>query len=86
MVERSATKTDVKNAIEALFNVSVKKVYTANIKGSKSRSTKTRRFVIDTTYKKARVLLPQGQKINIFEEATSEKKNKKENKKEETKK
>lgn len=74
VVARYATKTDVKNAVEALFGVSVKSVYTTNVKGSKTRNTKTRRIVLDDTYKKARVLLPKGQRINIFEEGAEEKK------------
>ena len=72
VVAESATKTDVKNAIESIFGVNVKSVSTSKVKGSKTKNTKTRRIVINTTYKKARVLLPKGQKIAIFEEATKE--------------
>ena len=73
-VQKSATKTDVKNAVEKLFGVRVLQVYTANIKGSKTRNTRYSRRLIDASYKKARVRLPEGQKIDIFEEKTDEKK------------
>lgn len=71
-----ATKTDIKNAVEALFNVTVEGVYTNNVKGSRSRSTRVRRFTVDESYKKARVLLTKGQTIAIFEEETKEEKKK----------
>ena len=72
VVGRYATKTDIKNAIEELFGVDVRKVYTANIKGSKTRNTRFGKKTLDDSYKKARVLLPKGQKIGIFEEAVKE--------------
>ncbi len=78
-----ATKTDIRNAVEALFGVNVEHVYTNNVKGSKAKSTRTRRFTVDESYKKARVLLAKGQSIAIFEEETKEEKKK--NKKEKTK-
>jgi large subunit ribosomal protein L23 len=72
VVAKSANKTDVKNAIEKLFGVDVKHVYTANIKGMKVRNTRLGRQEIDESYKKARVLLASGQSIAIFEESTDE--------------
>lgn len=66
-VNSYATKTDIKNAVEKLFKVKVIQVYTANIKGTKTRNKRYSRAVIDTTYKKARVRLVKGQKIDIFE-------------------
>ena len=80
LVLREATKVDVKNAIEKLFNVDVKKVYTANIAKRKAKNTRFSRRMIDISYKKARVLVAQGQKIDIFEEKTDDKKDKKEKK------
>ena len=79
-VMKSATKTDVKNAIEKLFGVKVVKVFTANITSSKNKSTRYGRRSIDNSYKKARVMLAAGQKIDIFEEKTDEKENKKKKK------
>lgn len=80
VVAKSANKTDVKNAVEKLFGVDVKHVYTANIKGKKVRNTRLGRQEIDESYKKARVLLAKGQSIAIFAESTDEAK--KEEKKE----
>lgn len=80
VVTRGATKTDIKNAVEHLFGVDVKKVYTANIKASKTRNTRRGRQTLNASYKKARVLVGEGQKIDIFEEKTDEKKAKKEKK------
>jgi large subunit ribosomal protein L23 len=79
VIARDATKTDVKNAVEKLFGVTVKSVFTANIRGTKVRNTRKGRYTINNSYKKARVLILKGQKINIFEEA--EEKEKKANKK-----
>lgn len=73
-VQKNATKTDIKNAVEKLFGVRVLQVYTANIKGSKTRNTRYGKRLIDASYKKARVKLPAEQKIDIFEEKTEEKK------------
>lgn len=73
-VQMRATKNDVRNAVEKLFGVTVLQIFAANIKGSKTRNTRYARRKIDTSYKKARVRLPEGQKIDIFEEKTDEKK------------
>jgi large subunit ribosomal protein L23 len=82
VVAKHATKTDVKNAVEKLFGVNVLHVYSANIKGSKVRATKFTRKTLDASYKKARVKLAQGQKIDVFEEKTDDKKESKKEKKE----
>ncbi len=76
LIRKNATKTDVKNAVEKLFGVDVKKVYTSNIKGSKTKTTRRGKQNIDLSYKKARVQVLKGQKIDIFEEKTGEKKKK----------
>jgi large subunit ribosomal protein L23 len=82
IVASHATKTDIKNAIEKLFNVNVTRVFSANIKSSKTRTTRMSRRIIDASYKKARVMLKKGEKLDIFEEQTDDKKRKKEGKKE----
>ena len=74
LVRRDARKTDIKNAIEKLFNVSVVGVYTSIVKGRKTKFTRKGKQDIDQTYKKARVKLMPDQKIDIFEEKTDEKK------------
>ena len=77
LVRRDATKTDIQNAIEKLFNVKVVNVYTSIVKGRKTRFTRKGKQEIDETYKKARVKLLKDQKIDIFEEKTDDKKDRK---------
>ena len=62
-VDSDSTKKDIKNAVENIFKVKVKKVNTTNIKGKlKSfRGTLGRR----SNYKKAFVTLEDGQTIDI---------------------
>lgn len=74
LVSKDANKTDIKNAIEKLFGVKVEKVYTNNVKEKKLRQTRLGRQNLDLSYKKARVKLPQDQKIDIFEEDTKKEK------------
>ncbi|MBC86448.1 MAG: 50S ribosomal protein L23 [Bdellovibrionaceae bacterium] len=64
-VDRKATKTDVKKAIEKAFRVKVEKVTTQVCRG---RSKRTKIGVSKVRYwKKALVKLPEGEKISIFE-------------------
>lgn len=67
-VQKDSNKTQVKNAVEELFKVKVKGVFTSITKGSKTRRTKTGVKKFKTIYKKARVQLEKGQKIDVFEE------------------
>ena len=67
VVRRNASKDNIKKEVEKLFNVKVKSVYTSFIKGTKTKNTKLGRKVSDITYKKARVLLPKDQKIELFD-------------------
>lgn len=65
IVEKRANKTEVKNAIENIFNVKVESVHTMNVKGKPKRMGK---FEGRTpARKKAIVTLKSGQKIRIFE-------------------
>ena len=68
VVDRKSTKTDIRKAIESMFNVSVTRVMTNVVKGTKSKLTKKRKSVTDSTYKKARVSLKKGEKLAIFDE------------------
>lgn len=68
VVDQAANKTDIKLAVEKLFNVKVIDVATNIVKGSRMRYTRKGKNVVDLTYKKARVQLAKDQKINIFEE------------------
>lgn len=77
LVRRDASKTNIKNAIEKLFNVKVLGVYTSIVKGRKIRLTRKGKQDTDQSYKKARVKLMPDQKIDIFEEKTEDKNKKK---------
>ncbi|MGN0301633.1 MAG: 50S ribosomal protein L23 [Anaerotardibacter sp.] len=63
-VAKSANKVEIAQAIEAIFNVTVVKVNTLNVKAKPKRMRyvegKTR------TWKKAMVTVAQGDKIEIF--------------------
>lgn len=65
IVDKRANKTEVKNAIESIFDVKVESVRTMNVKGKPKRMG---RFEGRTpARKKAIVTLKSGQKIRIFE-------------------
>jgi large subunit ribosomal protein L23 len=65
IVDKKATKPDIKTAVEKIFNVKVKKVNVVNIKSKKKRYG---RYIGERPgYKKAYVTLEEGQKINILE-------------------
>jgi large subunit ribosomal protein L23 len=64
-VDRHATKPQIKRAIESIFNVSVTKVHTMNVRGKMRRRG---RFVGYTSdWKKAIVTLAEGDRIELFE-------------------
>ncbi|HWD09666.1 MAG TPA: 50S ribosomal protein L23 [Actinomycetota bacterium] len=65
LVPRSATKTDIRHAVEAIWGVKVVAVNTINRKGK----TKRTRTVIGTraSSKRAIVKLAAGDKIELFE-------------------
>ncbi|MGR6837430.1 50S ribosomal protein L23 [Syntrophomonas erecta] len=65
IVDKRANKTEVKKAIEDIFDVKVEKVHTMVVKGKPKRMG---RFEGKTpNRKKAIVTLKPGQKIRIFE-------------------
>lgn len=63
-VKKTATKTDIKRAIEDIFDVKVEKVYTQNIQGKLKRQGLTQGRT--RSWKKAIVKLSQGS-IDFFE-------------------
>jgi large subunit ribosomal protein L23 len=63
-VVRDATKPEIKEAVEQLFNVKVKSVTVANVKGKRKRFGASRGKRSD--WKKAYVRLEAGQKIGLF--------------------
>jgi len=73
VVDKRATKTEIKKAVETIFNVDVKKVNTVNVKGqTKTQNTKAGRTVGKTSdYKKAIVSLKENSKPIAFFESLS---------------
>lgn len=73
VVDKNATKIDVRNAVEEIFNVQVEKVNTIMVKGhEKTQNTKKGRTVGRTSdYKKAIVTLKKDSKPIAFFESLS---------------
>jgi len=67
-VDTNATKSTIKDAIETIFDVKVKRVNVMIVPAKQSRSMRTRRMRTRTSaYKKAIVTLAEGERIPIFE-------------------
>lgn len=64
-VDTKATKTQIKEAIERIFNVDVTAIRTINVHRKPKRMQKYEGF--KPAYKKAIVRLAAGQKIDAFE-------------------
>jgi len=64
-VDPRANKTEIKQAVESIFNVKVEKVNTMNVRGRMKRVRNIRGRTPDT--KKAIITLKKGDKIEIFE-------------------
>ena len=60
-VAPSATKLEIKDAVETAFGVSVRKVRTMNVRGKKKRFSQLR------SWKKAIVTVSPGDSITLFE-------------------
>jgi large subunit ribosomal protein L23 len=67
-VAHDATKPEIKEAVESLFNVSVKDVQVLNVKG-KSKRTGRGKLRVRSDWKKAYVRLEQGQEIDFADMA-----------------
>ena len=65
-VKPDATKTDIKNAVQAIFKVKVEDVRTANFVGKMRRRGKFAGYRPD--WKKAYVKLKEGEKVPDFAE------------------
>ena len=63
-VAATATKTEVKQAVEKLFNVKVASIRTANVEGKERRRGKFTGYKAD--WKKAYVRLKAGEKVPDF--------------------
>jgi len=64
-VDRNASKTQVKHAIEEIFNVTVMNVHTMNLRGKRRR--RGMRYGYTNDWKKAIVTLAEGDRIELFE-------------------
>ena len=63
-VNKKANKTQIKNAIESLYNVKVLGVRTANYRGKPRR--RGRNFGLTRSWKKAVVMLHEDYHIDLF--------------------
>ena len=65
-VAKDATKPEIKQAVEGLFNVEVKEVQVLNVKGKRKRTAKGK-IRTRTSWKKAYIRLEQGHEIDFAE-------------------
>jgi len=67
-VHQKATKAQIKEAVEALFDVSVVRVNVMNVPPKRTRRARSRRVLVRRTrMKKAVVTLAAGQTIDVFQ-------------------
>jgi large subunit ribosomal protein L23 len=70
IVNKKATKEEIKSAIEKLYGVAVASVNTMNYGGGKGKSKFTNKGVIfqkNTAYKKAIITVKEGDAIDLYE-------------------
>ena len=67
VVAPSASKPEIRDAIEEIFDVSVLKVNTLNRKGKRKRNRRTGGFGQRAGQKRALVTLAEGDSIDLFE-------------------
>jgi large subunit ribosomal protein L23 len=68
VVANTATRTQVKDAIETLYDVSVVRVNVMNVPAKRGRRLRSRRLLVRKVgYKKAVITLAEGQTLQIFE-------------------
>ncbi len=68
IVANDATRTQVKDAIETLYDVSVVRVNIINTSAKRGRRLRSRRLLVRKAgFKKALVTLAEGQTLPIFE-------------------
>jgi large subunit ribosomal protein L23 len=66
-VARSASKPEIRDAVEALFDVAVVKVNTLNRAGKRKRNRRTGGWGQRPSQKRALVTLAEGDSIDLFE-------------------
>ncbi|HVL04668.1 MAG TPA: 50S ribosomal protein L23 [Acidimicrobiales bacterium] len=67
VVDPKATKIEISQAVESIFNVQVAKVNTLNRKGKRKRNRKSQTFGQRPDTKRAIVTLAAGGRIDLFE-------------------
>jgi large subunit ribosomal protein L23 len=67
VVHPSASKIEIRQAVEDIFNVAVVKVNTLNRKGKRKRNRKSQSFGSRPDTKRAIVTLAPGGRIDLFE-------------------
>jgi large subunit ribosomal protein L23 len=68
IVADTATRSQVKDAVETLYDVSVVRVNVINVPAKRGRRLRSRRLLVrKAAYKKALVTLAEGQRLEIFE-------------------
>ena len=67
VVDPRASKIEIHDAVETIFNVSVVKVNTLNRKGKRKRNRKSMTFGSRSDTKRAIVTLAPGARIDLFE-------------------
>ena len=67
VVASTANKIEIRQAIEAIFNVRVTNVNTMNRQGKRKRNRRTFTFGTRPDTKRAIVTLAEGDKIDLFE-------------------
>ena len=68
IVSDSATRKQVKDAVETLYDVTVKRVNIINTPAKRGRRLRSRRLLVRKAgFKKALVVLAEGQTLPIFE-------------------
>ena len=67
VVHPDATKVQIRNAVEEIFNVRVTKVNTLNRKGKRKRNRRMPTFGKRADTKRAVVTLSAGSRIDLFE-------------------
>lgn len=70
-VHRKATKAEIKEAVETLFDVTVLRVNVINVPAKRSRRARSRRVLVRRPgFKKAIITLAAGDSIDVFEGVT----------------
>lgn len=70
-VHRKATKAQIKEAVETLFDVTVLRVNVINVPAKRSRRARSRRVLVrHSGFKKAIITLATGDSIDVFEGVT----------------